>query len=186
MKAFRRQRGQCSVGDHYFSRCPTLAREASGDVTERPPFGVLIGKSYDYHAWSIMALGSSSKPGFRIEHRKNRIALAPAFDQHPPMLARVLSAAVNGIGAFPAGVEVNCGWGDTVIVIVGLSEAAAKEPRDRVPTELINSRGNFTSRQAVRPAPGAGALPQAWVGRRNMRTQLRARSSAAPSRCCLR
>ena len=38
--------------------------------------------------------------------------------QHPPMLARVLSAAVNGIGAFPAGVEVNCGWGDTIIVIV--------------------------------------------------------------------
>jgi hypothetical protein len=34
------------------------------------------------------------------------------------MLARVLSAAVNGIEAFPVEVEVNCGWGDTVIVIV--------------------------------------------------------------------
>jgi hypothetical protein len=32
------------------------------------------------------------------------------------MLARVLSAAVNGIEAFPVEVEVNCGWGDTVIV----------------------------------------------------------------------
>ena len=40
------------------------------------------------------------------------------FAQHPPMLARVLSAAVNGIEAFPVEVGVNCGWGDTVIVII--------------------------------------------------------------------
>jgi hypothetical protein len=46
-----------------------------------------------------------------VEQTKNRIALAPAFAQYPSMLARVLSAAVNGIEAFPVGVEVNCGWG---------------------------------------------------------------------------
>jgi hypothetical protein len=40
---------------------------------------------------------------------KNHIALAPAFDQHPSMLARVLSAAVNGIEAFLVEVEVNSG-----------------------------------------------------------------------------
>jgi hypothetical protein len=34
------------------------------------------------------------------------------------MLARVLSAAVNGIEAFPVEVEVNCGWGDTIIVLI--------------------------------------------------------------------
>jgi hypothetical protein len=33
------------------------------------------------------------------------------------MLARVLSAAVNGIEAFPVEVEVNCGWGDAVVVM---------------------------------------------------------------------
>jgi hypothetical protein len=38
--------------------------------------------------------------------RKNRIVLAPAFPQYPPMLTRVLSAAVNGIEAFPVEVEV--------------------------------------------------------------------------------
>ena len=48
------------------------------------------------------------------------------------MLARVLSAAVNGIEAYPVEVEVNCGWGDTVVVIVGLPDAAVKESRDRV------------------------------------------------------
>lgn len=47
------------------------------------------------------------------------------------MPARVLSTAlsavaaapkadVNGIEAFPVEVEVNSGWGDTIVVIVGL------------------------------------------------------------------
>jgi hypothetical protein len=34
------------------------------------------------------------------------------------MLARVLSAAVNGIEAFPVEVEVNSGWGDTTVVLI--------------------------------------------------------------------
>jgi magnesium chelatase family protein len=55
------------------------------------------------------------------------------------MLARVFSAAVNGIEAFPVEVEVNCGWGDTVIVVVGLPDTAVKESRDRVSTALSNS-----------------------------------------------
>src|ERR1700759_311258 len=55
------------------------------------------------------------------------------------MLARVLSAAVNGIEAYPVEVEVNSGWGDTVVVIVGLPDAAVKESRDRVNTALTNS-----------------------------------------------
>jgi hypothetical protein len=33
------------------------------------------------------------------------------------MLAKVCSAAVNGIEAYPIEVEVNAGWGDTKIVI---------------------------------------------------------------------
>ena len=52
------------------------------------------------------------------------------------MLARVFSAAVNGIEAFPVEVEVNAGWGETIIVIVGLPDAAVKESRDRVSTAL--------------------------------------------------
>ena len=34
------------------------------------------------------------------------------------MLAKVLSAAVNGIEVYPAEVETNAGYGDTIIVIV--------------------------------------------------------------------
>ena len=34
------------------------------------------------------------------------------------MLAKVFSAAVNGIEAYPVEVEVNAGFGDTLIVIV--------------------------------------------------------------------
>jgi hypothetical protein len=34
------------------------------------------------------------------------------------MLAKVCSAAVNGIDAYPVEVEVNSGFGDTIIVII--------------------------------------------------------------------
>lgn len=35
------------------------------------------------------------------------------------MLAKVCSAAVNGIEAYPIEVEVNAGYGDSIIVIIG-------------------------------------------------------------------
>jgi magnesium chelatase family protein len=59
------------------------------------------------------------------------------------MLARVCSAAVNGIEAYPVDVEVNVGYGDTLVVIVGLPDAAVKESRDRVSTALSNSGYKF-------------------------------------------
>ena len=55
------------------------------------------------------------------------------------MLAKVCSAALAGIDAYPVEVEVNAGYGETLIVIVGLPDAAVKESRDRVTTALINS-----------------------------------------------
>src|SRR5712671_3842801 len=70
------------------------------------------------------------------------------------MLAKVCSAAVNGIEAYPVEVEVNAGFGDTVIVIVGLPDAAVKESRDRVMTALINSGFTFTfGRTTINLAP---------------------------------
>jgi magnesium chelatase family protein len=41
-------------------------------------------------------------------------------------LAKVCSAAVNGIEAYPVEVEVNAGYGDTLIVMVGLPDAAVR------------------------------------------------------------
>ena len=50
--------------------------------------------------------------------------------------------------------EVNAGYGDTVIVIVGLPDAAVKESRDRVLTALINSGYGFTfGRTTINLAP---------------------------------
>src|SRR3954464_7619944 len=70
------------------------------------------------------------------------------------MLAKVCSAAVNGIEAYPVEVEVNAGYGDTIIVIVGLPDAAVKESRDRVMTAIINSGFNFTfGRTTINLAP---------------------------------
>ena len=65
------------------------------------------------------------------------------------MLARVLSAAVNGIKSCLVDVEVNSGWGDTLIVIAGLPDAAVKESRDRVSTTLTNSGFKFPMRRTT-------------------------------------
>jgi len=70
------------------------------------------------------------------------------------MLARVCSAAVNGIEAYPVEVEVNAGWGDTKIVIVGLPDAAVRESQDRVTTALTNSGFKFPmGRTTINLAP---------------------------------
>jgi len=70
------------------------------------------------------------------------------------MLARVCSAAVNGIEAFPVEVEVNCGYGDTSITLVGLPDAAVKESKDRVSTALANSGYRFPmGRTTINLAP---------------------------------
>src|ERR1041385_5795317 len=70
------------------------------------------------------------------------------------MLSKVCSAAVNGIEAYPIEVEVNAGWGDTLIVIVGLPDAAVKESRDRVSTAISNSGFKFPmGRSTINLAP---------------------------------
>src|SRR5277367_5775054 len=70
------------------------------------------------------------------------------------MLARICSAAVNGIEAYPVEVEVNVGYGDTLLVIVGLPDAAVKESRDRVSTALGNSGFKFPmGRTTINLAP---------------------------------
>ena len=70
------------------------------------------------------------------------------------MLARVFSAAVNGIDAYPVEVEVNAGWGDTLIVVVGLPDTAVKESKDRVTTALSNSGFKFPmGRTTINLAP---------------------------------
>jgi magnesium chelatase family protein len=71
------------------------------------------------------------------------------------MLAKVCSAAVNGIDAYPVEVEVHSGWGDTgIIVIVGLPDAAVKESRDRVMTALTASGFRFPmGRTTINLAP---------------------------------
>jgi magnesium chelatase family protein len=70
------------------------------------------------------------------------------------MLAKVCSAAVNGIEAYPIEIEVNAGWGDTIVVIVGLPDAAVKESRDRVSTALSNSGFKFPmGRSTINLAP---------------------------------
>ncbi|HTI97455.1 MAG TPA: YifB family Mg chelatase-like AAA ATPase [Dongiaceae bacterium] len=70
------------------------------------------------------------------------------------MLSKVCSAAVNGIDAYPVEVEVNAGWGETKIIIVGLPDAAVRESQDRVSTALNNSGFKFPlGRTTINLAP---------------------------------
>src|SRR5690242_6407048 len=89
--------------------------------------------------WRVITSGLNFAADCRIDRR---------------MLAKVCSAAVNGIEAYPVEVEVNAGYGDTILVIVGLPDAAVKESRDRVMTALSNSGFTFTfGRTTINLAP---------------------------------
>src|SRR6201996_3361345 len=55
------------------------------------------------------------------------------------MLAKVLSAAVWGVDAYPVDVEANARPGKIATVVVGLPDTAVKESRDRVITAVMNS-----------------------------------------------
>ena len=93
-------------------------------------------------------------PRLKLFRSKNRIEVRPLFDHNFCMLARVCSAALNGIEAYPVEVEVNAGYGDTLVVIVGLPDAAVKESRDRVSTALTNSGFKFPmGRTTINLAP---------------------------------
>jgi magnesium chelatase family protein len=70
------------------------------------------------------------------------------------MLSKVCSSAVNGIEAYPVEVEVNVGFGDTLIILLGLPDAAVKESKDRVSTALTNSGYKFPlGRTTINLAP---------------------------------
>ncbi len=70
------------------------------------------------------------------------------------MLSKVCSAAVNGIEAYPVEVEVNAGFGDTLLIVVGLPDAAVKESKDRVTTAILNSGYMFNfGRTTINLAP---------------------------------
>ena len=86
--------------------------------------------------------------------KKTRLRFLPGGSYSFRMLARVCSAAVNGIEAYAVEVEVNSGWGETNVVIVGLPDAAVRESRDRVSTALSNSGYRFPmGRTTINLAP---------------------------------
>ncbi|PTY01430.1 magnesium chelatase [Verrucomicrobia bacterium LW23] len=70
------------------------------------------------------------------------------------MVATAFSAAVWGVEAFRIEVEVNCGYGQPGVVVVGLPDAAVRESRDRVKTAIENSDFRFPyGRTTINLAP---------------------------------
>jgi magnesium chelatase family protein len=65
------------------------------------------------------------------------------------VLARVWSAAIQGIDAIKVGVEVDVSNGMPGISLVGLPDTAVQESRDRVKTALKNSGSNYPLKRIV-------------------------------------
>ena len=65
------------------------------------------------------------------------------------MLARVRSAAVFGIDAYPVSIEVDISFGLPGLTIVGLPDASVRESRDRIRSAVRNSGYEFPSRRIV-------------------------------------
>ena len=59
------------------------------------------------------------------------------------VLAKVHSAAVWGVDAYPVEVEINARPGHPAVVVVGLPDTAVKESRDRVMTAVTSSAFRF-------------------------------------------
>jgi hypothetical protein len=73
------------------------------------------------------------------------IAVALNLGHKNSMLAKVCSAALNGIEAFPVEVEVNAGWGDTLIVIFSCILRIRQRLGIKLLAEVVFANRNFTS-----------------------------------------
>src|SRR5262245_60327531 len=90
---------------------------------------------------------TSSPPGAALESRR-ALARALFFARAGKrMLARVLSAAIQGIEAVPVSVEVDVHGGLPALSMVGLPDAAVRESRDRVRAAIQNSSFTFPPRR---------------------------------------
>ena len=65
------------------------------------------------------------------------------------MLAKVCSAALAGIDAYPVEVEVHAGYGETLIVIVGLPDAVG-QARSLRRRHMLNDPRQVTDRRRRR------------------------------------
>ena len=70
-----------------------------------------------------------------------------------PMLARVHSAAILGVDAYPVQVEVDVSYNKESVNIVGLPDAAVRESVDRVEAAIRNSGFEFKQRITINLAP---------------------------------
>src|SRR4029077_11079816 len=92
-----------------------------------------------------------------------RAATVPRRHRFAAMLARVRSAAVLGVDAYPVDVEVDLSSGLPSLATVGLPQSAVKEGRERVHAAIVNAGFEFPLRRitinlapADRPKAGSG------------------------------
>lgn len=69
--------------------------------------------------------------------------MAPGFAEQAIVLARLSTAALDGIEASPVQVEVDVTFGMPLFIMVGLPDASVRESRDRVRAAIRNSGFEF-------------------------------------------
>ncbi len=75
------------------------------------------------------------------------------------MLSKVCSAALNGIEAFPVEVEVNAGWGDTLIVIFSCILRIRQRLGKKLLAEVVFANRNSNVRDCkIRPQKNPGCI----------------------------
>src|SRR5207247_5152240 len=102
----------------------------------------------------LLVRGCSRAPGRRGKRR--RAAAAPPAALRDPrrprgarMLARVRTAALWGLDAFPVECEVDVGPGLPGFVMVGLPDASVREARDRVWPAIRNAGFQLPDRRVT-------------------------------------
>ena len=107
----------------------------------------------------------------RVSPRGGRVATLDALPPPAAMLARVRSAAVLGVDAYPVEVEVDLSNGLPSLSTVGLPQSAVKEGRERVHAAILNAGFEFPLRRiTINLAPAD--RPE---GRLRLRSRHRAR-----------
>ena len=79
------------------------------------------------------------------------------------MLARLATATLVGLTAYPVGVEVDIGRGLPAVTVVGLGDAAVLEARDRLRAAFGNAGFEWPDRRVTISLPPAD-LPKQGSG----------------------
>ena len=101
--------------------------------------------------------------GLAFGHAEQRHPAVPPSGSVVVVLARLATATLVGLTAYPVGVEVDIGRGLPAVTVVGLGDAAVLEARDRLRAAFGNAGFEWPDRRVTISLPPAD-LPKQGSG----------------------